>query len=186
MPTKKLYGQTYDEIAVVAGDSLTVDGKAYRSTVTLTRPNSSTPAYTAGDVVGGAGGSASLTLPSIGPTNGFVILQSVALMFSDSAVPSGMGGFRVHFYSASPTAIADNAVFDVVSGDRASYVGYADLPTPIDLGSSLYTQADYVGRMIRLGSLSTSLFALIETRGSYTPTSASTVELRVAALEVGL
>ena len=39
------------------GGSLTVDGQAYRSVATITRP-SNTTAYTAGDVVGDTGGSA--------------------------------------------------------------------------------------------------------------------------------
>ena len=167
------------------GSSLTVDGKAYRSTVTITRP-SNTTAYTAGDVVGSTGGSAILTLSSIGPSAGYILIQSAALIFSDSSVPSGMGAFRIHFYNASPTAIADNAPFDLVSGDRASYMGYIDLSAPQDLGSTIYTQVDYPGRLIRLATASTSLFAQIETRGAYTPVSASTVELRVSTLEAGL
>jgi hypothetical protein len=100
------------------GSTLTVDGKAYRSTATITRP-SNTTAYTAGDVVGDTGGSAIISLTAAGPTAGFVIIQSISLVFSDSTVPSGMGAFRVHLYSASPTAIADNAAFDLTSGDRA-------------------------------------------------------------------
>lgn len=167
------------------GSSLTVDGKAYRSTVTITRP-SNTTAYTAGDVVGSTGGSAILTLSGIGPSAGFILIQSAALIFSDSTVPAGMGAFRVHFYNASPTAIADNAPFDLVSGDRALYMGYIDLSAPQDLGSTIYTQVDYPGRLIRLATASTSLFAQIETRGAYTPVSASTVELRVSTLEAGL
>jgi hypothetical protein len=165
--------------------SLTVDGKAYRAAVTITRP-SNTTAYAAGDVVGDTGGSAIITLSSIGPTAGHVIIQSVSLVFSDASVPSGMGGFRVHFYSASPTAIADNAAFDLVSGERANYLGYVDLPTPSDLGSTLYTQTDYTGRLVKLASASTSLFAEIETRAAYTPASASTVLLTVSTLEAGL
>jgi hypothetical protein len=168
-----------------AGSSLTVDGKAYRSTVTITRPSNAT-AYTAGDVVGDTGGSAILTLSSIGPSGGYVLLQSVSLIFSDASVPSGMGAFRLHLYSASPTAIADNAAFDLVSGERATYMGYVDLSTPSDFGSSLYTQIDYPGRMIKLASASTTLFAELETRGAYTPASASTIDVRVATLEAGL
>lgn len=168
-----------------AGSSLTVDGKAYRSSVTITRP-SNTTAYTAGDVVGDTGGSAIITATTAGPTGGFVLVQSAALIFSDSTVPSGMGAFRLHIYSASPTAIADNAPFDLVSGDRASYLGYIDLSTPQDLGSSLYTQVDYPGRLVKLGAATTSLFIQIETRGAYTPVSASTVTLILNTLEAGL
>ena len=167
------------------GTTLTVDGKAYRSTVTITRP-SNTTAYTAGDVVGDTGGSAILTLSSIGPSGGFILIQSAALIFSDSTVPSGMGAFRVHFFNATPTAIADNAPFDLVSGDRTKYMGYIDLSAPQDLGSTIYTQVDYPGRLIKLAADSTTLYAEIETRGAYTPVSASTVELRVSTLEAGL
>lgn len=162
-----------------------VTGGAYRSTVTITRP-SNTTAYTAGDVVGDTGGSAILTLSNIGPSGGYVLVQSMSLVFSDSSVPSGMGAFRVHLYSSSPTAIADNAAFDLVSGERASYMGYIDLPAPLGFGSTIYTQVDYPGRLIKLAAASTSIFAEIETRGAYTPASASTVELRVNTLEAGL
>lgn len=165
--------------------SLTVDGKAYRTTVSITRP-SNTTAYTAGDVVGDTGGSAILTFTGAGPSGGFIILQSVSLVFSDSVVPSGMGAFRLHLYSATPTAIADNAAFDLVSGERANYMGYVDLPAPQDLGSSLYTQIDYPGRLVKLAAASTSVFAELETRGAYTPVSASTISVRINTMEAGL
>lgn len=168
-----------------SNSSLTVDGKAYRTTVTITRP-SNTTAYTAGDVVGDTGGSAILTFTNAGPSGGFVIVQSVSLVFSDSTVPSGMGAFRLHLYSASPTAIADNAVFDLVSGERSNYMGYIDLPTPLDFGSSLYTQVDYPGRLIKLAAASTTFYAELETRGAYTPVSASTIQVRLNLLEAGL
>ena len=162
-----------------------VAGGAYYTTATITRPSNAT-AYTAGDVVGDTGGSAIISLTAAGPSAGFVIIQSISLVFSDSAVPSGMGAFRLHLYSASPTAIADNAAFDLLSGDRATYVGFIDLPTPSDFGSTLYTQTDYPGRLIKLGAASTTLFAEIETRGAYTPVSASTVSIRMNLLEAGL
>jgi len=164
---------------------MSVAGKAYRTTATITRPSNAT-AYTAGDVVGDTGGSAIISLTAAGPSAGFVIIQSISLVFSDSTVPSGMGAFRLHLYSASPTAIADNAVFDLVSGERATYMGFIDLPTPVDFGSSLYTQTDYPGRLIKLGAASTTLFVELETRGAYTPVSASTVAIRVNLLEAGL
>lgn len=165
--------------------SLTVDGRAYRNTATITRP-SNTTAYTAGDVVGDTGGSAILTLSTIGPAGGYILIQSAALVFSDSSVPSGMGAFRIHLYNSTPTAIADNAPFDLTSGERASYMGYIEFNAPQDLGSTIYTQLDYPGRLIKLAAASTTLYAEIETRGAYTPVSASTVELRISTLEAGL
>ena len=162
-----------------------VAGGAYRATATITRP-SNTTAYTAGDVVGDTGGSAIISLTAAGPSAGFVIIQNISMVFSDSTVPSGMGAFRIHMYSASPTAIADNAAFDLLSGDRATYIGYIDLPAPQDLGSTIYTQVDYPGRLIKLAAASTTLFVELETRGAYTPVSASTVSIRMNLLEAGL
>ena len=157
----------------------------FRTAVTVTRPSNAT-AYTAGDVVGDTSGSAILTFSNMGPNSGYVLIQSAALIFSDSAVPSGMANFRVHLYSASPTAIADNAAYDLVSADRSAYMGYFDFPAPVDFGSTLYTQTDYIGRMIKMATSSTTVYAQIETKGAYTPVSASTVELRISTLEAGL
>jgi hypothetical protein len=160
--------------------------------VTITRP-SNTTAYTAGDVIGVAdsgtpanAGSAIITLPSIGPSGGYVLVQSVRLMIGLTSVTSGMAGFRLHIYTASPTAILDNAAFDLVSGEVANYAGFIDLPTPQDLGSTLVTQADYPGTLIKLASASTSLFCELETRGAYTPASGTLHDLRVLTLEAGL
>jgi hypothetical protein len=181
-------GEQYEAFLLggdVDGASITVDGKAYRTAATITRP-SNTTAYTAGDVVGDTGGSAIISLTSVGPSGGFVLVQSISLVFSDSVVPSGMGAFRLHLYSASPTAIADNAAFDLVSGERDTYMGFIDLPTPQDLGSTIYTQTDYPGRLIKLAAASTTLFVEIETRNAYTPVSASTVSIRMNLLEAGL
>jgi hypothetical protein len=187
MPLTKIDSQLYEEYAVIqrSGTSLIVDGRAFASSVTLTRPSNAT-AYTAGAVVGDTGGSAILTLSNSGPSGGYVLVQSVSLVFSDSFVPSGMGAFRVHLYSSSPTAIADNAPFNLVSGDRSKYLGYIDLPTPQDFGSSLFTQSDYAGREIKLAASSSSIYAQVETRNAYTPVSASTVTLSIGTLEAGL
>jgi hypothetical protein len=85
-----------------------------------------------------------------------------------------MGAFRVHLYSAHHLPpLQTTTAFDLASGDRAdTYMGYVDLPAPQDLGSSIYTQTDYPGRLIKLAAASTTLFAELETRGAYTPVSA--------------
>jgi len=166
-------------------ESQGVAGKAYRSITTFVRP-SNTTAYTAGDVVGATGGSAIHTLTTAGPSGGYVLIQSISMATHDTSVPAGMSSFRVHFYNASPTAIADNAAFDLLTADHGKYLGFVDLPTPQDFGSSIYTQTDYPGRLIKLAAASTSLFIEIETRGAYTPVSAVSFELSVVTLEAGL
>jgi hypothetical protein len=175
--------------AVPIGDnsaSLTVDGTAYAATVSFTRP-ANTTAYTAGDVIGtGASNDAIHTLSSIGSSGGYVVVQSIELVLGISAVPSGMTSFRVHFYDSSPTAAADNSVFDVASGDRAKYLGYIDMPAPVDLGSTCFTQIDYPGKLFKLASASTSLFCELQTIGGFTPAANSEAYiLRVKTLEAG-
>lgn len=179
-------------VTMVGSPSERASGTSYRSVVAITRP-SNTTAYTAGDVIGVAdattpanAGSAIHTLASVGPSGGYVIIQSVELAIGNSSVPSGMSGFRLHFYTASPTAVLDNAAFDLASGEVSAYAGFVDLTTPQDLGSTLYTQIDYTGRLIKLANSSTSLFAELETRGAYTPASGTLYTLRVKTLEAGL
>jgi hypothetical protein len=166
--------------------SLTIDGTAYAATVSFTRPANVT-AYTAGDVIGtGASNDAIHTLSSIGSSGGFVLVQSIDLVLGISAVPSGMTSFRVHFYDSSPVAAADNSVFDVASGDRAKYLGYIDMPAPVDLGSTCYTFSDFPGKQFKLASASTSLFCEIQTIGGFTPAASSeNYILRVRTLEAG-
>jgi len=181
-------GEQYEAFLLggdVDGASITVDGKAYRSTTTFVRP-SNTTAYTAGDVVGGTGGSAIHTLTTAGPSGGYVLIQSISMATHDTSVPAGMSSFRVHFYNASPAAIADNAAFDLLTADHNKYLGFVDLPTPQDFGSSIYTQTDYTGRLVKLAAASTSLFIEIETKGAFTPVSAVAFELSVVTLEAGI
>jgi hypothetical protein len=184
MPQQIIRDDRYDEFVV--------HGSAYRAAITVTRPSNLT-AYTAGDVIGAAdtitpanAGSAVITLPSMGPAGGIVFVQSVQLLIAQSSIPSGMAGFRLHFYTASPTAILDNAVFDLTSPEAASYAGYVDLSTPQDLGSTLFTQADYCGTAIKLATGTNALYAELETRSAYTPASGTAHSLRVVTLEAGL
>lgn len=177
-------------VGTSSGVPLTVDGRAYRAAVTLTRP-SNTTAYSAGDVIGVAdsvtpanAGSAIITLANIGPAGGSVLIQSVQLLIGNSTAPPS--AFRLHLYTESPTAILDNAAFDLVAGDVGKYVDYVDLPSPQDFGSTAFTSASYAGTQIKLATGSTSLFAELQARSGYTPASGTLYDLRVSTLEAGL
>ena len=164
------------EVSNDAGSPLPVSGtvgvasNAYTSQPTVTRP-ANTTAYTAGDVVGGA-----ITFASVGSSGGHVLITSADLRIDVAAVPSGMTSFRLHLYDVTPpSALADNAAWDLPSGDRASYLGYLDLGTPADIGSTLYTQALSPGLQVKLASASTSLFGYLQTIGAFTPAGNSEV-----------
>lgn len=141
---------------------------AYGAKVSVTRPND-TNAYTAGDVIGAATGSTAALTFAIGPTaGGQVIITSAELEVDAAAVPSGMGNMRLHLYNVTPpSALGDNAAWDLPSGDRASYLGYVDLGTPVDVGSTLWVQADGINKQLTLASA--NVYGYLQTIGAYTP-----------------
>lgn len=145
--------------------------QGYTASVSLTR-TADTAAYAANDVVGAATGStAALQFTSMGPSAGNIMITSAELVIDAAAVISGETSYRLYLYNVTPpSALGDNAAFDLPSGDRASFLGYVDLGTPVDLGSTLYVQTDVIQKHLKLASA--NLFAYLVTIGAYTPTSA--------------
>lgn len=172
-------------LQVDASGRLIIAPAAYRSEATLTRP-ADTTAYTAGDVIGGA--SAIATFADIGASGGHVLITRASLLIDNGTVPSGMSTMRLHLFDSSPTAIADNAAFDIPSGDRTKYLGYIDIGTPVDMGSTCWIETSgdstTVPKQVKLASSSTSLYGLLETRGAYTPTSGSAYRVRLHSVGI--
>lgn len=154
------------------------------TSVTFTRP-SNTTAYTAGDVLG-TSSSAIHTLSSVTSSDRWVYLQEVQLQIHENAVPSGMAGFRMHFYQTSPTAIADNASFNLVAADRTIWRGSIDLPAPTDLGDTIVSQVQYCGMILPLEAGSTSYYIQLQTLGGYTPSSGTVHLIRARFMEAGM
>ena len=96
-----------------------------------------------------------------------------------------MSAFRLHLYSASPDAIADNAPWDLVSaGDRSKYQGYIDFTAPVDLGSTLYAQADSLNHQLQLADGASALFGVLVTTGAFTPAASTVWTVTLRALSV--
>lgn len=177
--------RTTEEVLFPLGQGIP-PGQCFRSAVQITRPANVT-AYTAGDVIGDTSGSAIITMANMGPSGGFVQIQSLRLLIHSGTLPTSMTGLRLHIYSTAPTAIVDNAAWDLVSGDRAGYLDFIDLPTPTDMGSTLFTKADFPGSLLKLATGSTSLFGLLQTTTAATFAENSTVlDLRVNAYGAGV
>lgn len=153
----------------------------HSGTVTITRP-SNTTAYTAGDVIGDTNGSAIFSLPNMARAAGEVEITSVELEIDVSSRPSGMDMFDLRLYNASPTAIADNAAWDLPSGDRGKYLGKIRLGVPVDEGSTLFVDNDGIGKQITLTS--TTLYFELQTVGAFTPTSASVKRLTIHTRDI--
>jgi len=139
------------------------------SPVTITRPND-TSAYTANDVIGAATGStAAVEFKNMGPTGARIMITSTQLEIDATAVISGETSYRLHLYNITPpSASGDNAAWDLPAGDRASYLGFLELGTPVDLGSTLYVEQNIVNKQTSLSTQ--SLWGYLVTIGAYTPT----------------
>lgn len=152
-----------------------LNGSNAKPQATITRP-SDTNSYTVGDVVG-QNPAANLTFSNVvSTTGGQFIITSVTLEIDVAAIPSGMAGFRLHLYDATPTAIADNSAYDLAAGDRNKYLGNIILGAPVDLGSTLWGQNDGLNFSGKLAAGSTSIYGILETLGAFTPT-AQTVKV---------
>ena len=157
-------------VVVVNPSDGTASGGGYRAAPTVTRPANATP-YSAGDVVGGA-----TEFTNMGAAGGHILVTGTDLMVHVAALPSGMGSFRLHLYDAAPpSAIADNAAWDLPAGDRDSYLGYVDMGTPVDVGGTLYVQQENLNRQFKLGAAQTSLWGYLVTAGAFTPAGNSEV-----------
>jgi hypothetical protein len=162
---------TMNDADTAAGRALPVQlAQGYSAAVSLTR-TADTNAYTANDVVGPATGStAALTFSSMGVSGKEIIITSAALEIDANAVISGETSYRLYLYNVTPpSALGDNAAWDLPSGDRVSFLGYVDLGTPVDLGSTLYVETNNIGKQVKVSG--TSLFGYLVTNGAYTPTS---------------
>ncbi len=157
--------------AVVVGTGAAGSSRAYDVATTITRPANATP-YTANDVLGAA--AAALDLGVLGPTGKSVLITDMQLEIDVAAIPTGMTTFDVALYSVTPpSAIADNAAFDIPAGDRASFLGFISLGTVVDRGSTLYAERNGINKQVKLAG--THLFAYLITNGGFTPAGNSEV-----------
>jgi hypothetical protein len=174
-------------VVVPTGTPLAVIGQIYDITLGFGR-TADTNIYTAGDVIGinaaGSPGSAIHTLAAAGPAGALMMLVKLELTIGAAAVNAGMANFRTHFYNAAPTAILDNAAFDLTSTDQAKHLGWIDLPTPEDLGSVLKTTvAPFIP--FKLADGQTDFRFELETRGGYTPASGTIYTVRAVFARIG-
>lgn len=153
----------------------------YFSKVAVTRPDNTT-AYTELDVLG-TDPATVIEFANIAPAGGGpVVLLYASLRVDVDSIPSGLGQTRLHLYTSAPTAIADNAAFNLPSGDRAKYLGYITLPAPADLGDTLFVEDDFLRKQVI--ATSSSLFAVAQTIGAFTPSALTVKNWELRAAEV--
>ena len=136
----------------------------YTSTATFTP---AAAAYSAGDIMQGA-----REFTNIGPAGGEVLIVNTRLRVDASAIVSGETSYTLHLYSVTPpSALADNAVWDLPAGDRASYMGSVSLGTVVDLGSTIFVEQTGLTKQVTVPA-GGSLFGYLVTNGGFTATGA--------------
>jgi hypothetical protein len=168
---------------VTVNKPLPVTNQGFSVAVSLTR-TADTNGYTANDVLGAAtGATAALTFASIGPSGKDIKITGCSLEIDRNAVISGETSYILYLYSVTPpSALGDNAAWDLPAGDRASFLGSVNLGTPVDLGSTLFVETNSLAKQVKLAG--TDLFGYLVTVGAYTPASGTVhvVTLHAAAL----
>lgn len=157
--------------AVVTGNvSLATQG--YGAEATFTPAASS---HTAGDANGVAG-----TFSAIGPASAYTII-TCAYMEIDGATAEATQ-WRLYLYNVTPpSATADDGAWDLPSGDRTAYLGYVDLGTAIDLGSTQWVETCGINKQVLLAA-SGNLFGYLVNATTLTPAAvAHIVKLRTIA-----
>lgn len=159
-------------------------GCAYGFEATVTRKDDTT-AYTAGDVIGPETGTSAIRFGPLGTRGSDLLITSVSLMVESTGLISGEGAYTLHLYDGTPaSALADNAAFDLPSGDRNAYIGSISLGTPVDIGSTLYVQQDGVNKQISLESEANALWGYLVTVGGYTPTAERVYRVGIHTVEL--
>lgn len=136
-------------------------GIQYYAQTAVTRP-ADTTLYTGGDVVGAA--AAAITFTSFGAASQTTEIFGASIRVDLSTVPAWAASLRLHLYSVTPpSALADNAPWTLPSGDRASYLGYIDIGTPVLATSTSWVQDMSIRFPARMAG--TSLFGYLVTPG---------------------
>lgn len=153
------------------------------ASVTVTRP-SNVNVYAALDVLGPTGGGTASMNFALGAVSGSKIkINSVSLQRDVAAIPATETTYVLHLFNVTqPSAQADEATFDLASGDRASYLGNITIPQIVDLGSTLYVETAALNKIVQLSG--TGIFGVLVTVGTYTAASASVLKVTINAEQV--
>lgn len=155
----------------IIADDVRAFTPAFATSATFTPAAAS---HVAGDVNGGA-----QTFAIGAPTGASMRIVSASLLIAGATIETT--AWTLHLYSGTPpSALADDAVFDVPAGDRASYLGTVSFAQVVDLGSTLYIDTNNIQKQIKLTG--TSVFGYLVNGTTLTPQAvAHTVTLQLVA-----
>lgn len=86
-------------------------------------------------------------------SDGRIMITDATLMISGATAEAT--AWRLYLYNVTPpSATADDGAWDLPSGDRASFLGYVDLGTAVDLGSTQWVQTSAINMSVKLADQS--------------------------------
>lgn len=154
LPTSPVVGGA----AVSASNPLPVVGQSYSASATFTPAASS---HTAGDSNGTAG---TFALGAISASR--VMITSASLEIDGGTAEAT--AWRLYLFNVTPpSALADTGDFLLASGDRASFLGYVDLGTAVDLGDTQWVETHVINKQIKLAG--TGVFGYLVNLTTLTP-----------------
>lgn len=104
---------------------------------------------------------------AFGAPSGCVFMVTDADLYIDGGTAEATA-WRLYLYNVTPpSATADDGAWDLPSGDRSAYLGYLDLGTAVDVGSTQAIQNPGVNRSVKLSG--TSVFGYLVNLTTLTP-----------------
>src|SRR5665647_2754272 len=138
-------------------------GRQASATITLA---GDTAIHGALDVVSTAAGQV-MTFSSLGTAGDMICILGSRVKYAINALPTAHAGYRLHLYNAAPTAIADNAAFNVIAADAAKYLGYITLSLLVDCGDNCIAIDNNMNFTCKLAG--TALYGQLQCIGAETP-----------------
>ena len=151
------------------------------SSATITRP-ATTPTYAINDVIGDVSGSGIVSFAGLSKSGGGEVVITSATIEVDVA-SSTIGPVTLHLYNASPTAIADDAAWSLVSGDRSLHINEIKFNTPLNRGATYFGVLDQIYKQVTIPSGGT-LYGILTTDSSYTPAASVVKKITLHTLDV--
>lgn len=185
-PVAETYDVSGQPTLVDASHALPTTGGHYTAIVggTVTRP-ADTTAYTSGDLVSNsvtAGSVTPITVTAARVNAGSGLIRRVRLTTSSTSTTNA--SFRIHFYKNSPTCTnGDNGAWLTT---ESTYIGACDVTIDkvfSDAAKGIGVPNTGVEINFDAGAATQNIYALIEARGAYTPTSAETFTLAVEVIQ---
>lgn len=159
-------------IGLIGGTyAMTVTGQFNLKEASVERPNNTT-GYAAGDVISTVAGTV-LEFNSIASENGGtgLILKAQCCISAEGDPVSVPATIRLHLFSSTPDAIADNAPYTQAYADRQIRLGYIDFDMTAGVAGSDCVELfdDTVRKAFKCESNASNIYGIIETLDAFTP-----------------